>query len=575
MRGFSQDVVAPLSHCIQGWAVACDWETEAENNPIWDLLHHPLMGEHVMDHAVAYLVYHAILMETLPHRRVCLVPASLFGAMKQMEHTTMTQTPTSLTNRTPEQLQQLLLQRDMVWTRQEPPTRIFLPVIDHDHVHCYLWYGDIKQKPGRKAFHCELKYLDSLARPSKQTLDSRFSLAKAMVRALVPQINGEVTYSYEHIEGYRQEPRTLDCGYFVCQAVSALAFHCDKALRTLQPVALVRDNIKRILEACGDKALLRLSHGLVAKEPIMLHTRSQIAPPPWLRPKATTPPPQKQPLRWTTPEYTRSLSETRDTYGSSDGTQSTPLSWESMFGPMPSPDFRQLDPYSASQYLERLRDQSYELPSGYLEGVSGSAPEHFLESLFLRNGDLHRVQWLPGISIVDGGDEEDLERTEDCLSLRRTCEGLRYLQPGQTRSLAVLTGFNAGHAIRMDWTKESLDFEEDWLSASMDVDSLSLTAKDPKFTMPAVLHAYPPRASTLTTDNGLSVQVDDVKTPLSHSKVNKPHHASQFDDTRISSPQFHFLDHRAEQSIPSQHLLPTLRKRPRQGQPLHHNHERR
>lgn len=514
----SRESIEPLSNCIKAWAVGCNWETENENdsNPIWDLINSPLMGEHVMDHTVAYLVYHAKLMETLSHRRVCLVPASLYGAMDQIEHTGTTRTPA-----TPELLHQLLIQRGMVWTEPKPPSRIIMPVVDHPHMHCYLWYGDIKQKPGRKLFNCELKYLDSLARPSKQLLDKRFSLAKAMLKALVPQIDGEVTYSYELIDGYRQDPNTLDCGYFVCQAVSALAFHRDEALRTLQPVALVKTNVKQILEACADRALLRLSNGLVAKEPILLHGSRRIAPPPWTRPKATTPPPRKQPPRWTTPEYTRSLSEARETPQTICKRRPTPLGWQAVFGRLPSPSFEQIDPESAARYLEHLGEHNNKMPLGILEGVSGAAPMNFLEALFLRNGDRRRVRWLPGISIVNGGDEEELERPEDCLSLYRTCEALSYLRRGQERSRAVLTGSNAGHTIRMDWTKDSLELEEDWLSASLDVDSLSLTARDPKFTMPAVLHAYPPRASTLTTDNGLSVDVNNVKTPLSHSKFDR------------------------------------------------------
>lgn len=497
-----------------------------------------------MDHTVAYLVYHAKLLETSPRRRVCLVPSSLFGAMKQIEHASSTCTPAALANKTPEQLQQLLLQRNLVWAEQEPPTRIILPVIDHQHTHCYLWYGDIKQRRDRKLFNCKLKYLDSLKRPSGILLAERFSLVKTMINTLVPQINGNVTYEYEHISGYNQAPGSTDCGYFVCQAVSALSFYRDDALQALQPVASVKANIKRILESCADKALLKLRNGLVAKEPIVLHSPHRTAPPPWRASEAArpaTPPSGKKLLTWTSPEHTRSLSEPRETYRSLRERQSTPLSWETIFGPMPPSDFRQIDPDSTGLYLQRLRDHSYELPLGVLDGVSGSAPDYFLEALLLRRGKTARPRWLPGVSIVDGGDEEKLERREDCLGIHATCETLSHLRAGQERSLAVLTGTNAGHHIRVDWTKDSLDYKEEWLSASLDVDSLSLTATDPEFTMPAVLHAYPARASTLTTKNHLFVKVYNVKTPLSHSRFdNSTMHPGYLTKHNLV-PNFNFL----------------------------------
>lgn len=530
---------------MKGWAVGCDWNAEDETNPLWDLIEHPLMGVPVMDHTVGYLVYHAILMETMSSRSVCLVPPSLFGAMKQIEGTARTGKLAGPANRTAEDLARLQHQRSMVWTRREPPTRIILPVIDHQQVHCYLWYGDVKPRRGRSVYHCELKYLDSLARPSPKLFAERFSLARSIVKTLLPQITGEVTGTYVHIDGYRQSPGSVDCGYFVCQAVSALAFHCDEALKHLQPVPQVKSRIRTVLESCSDRALLQLSKGLIAKRPVVLHSIYRVAPPPWLAGKnarPATPPARREPPTWTTPEYTRSLSEPCESYRSLRRIPPRLSSWVDVFGPMPPPNFQLVDPNSAALYLDQLRDPNFSMPSGMLSGVSGAAPDHFLESLLLRTGDTSNVRWLPGFTVVGGkDDEEELERPEDCLGVRMMCDSLRYLGEGQERNVAILTGTNAGKPLRLNWAKDSLDLEEEWLSASMDVDSLSLTAKDPEFTMPAVLHAYPPRASTLTSDNGLKVDVDGVATPLSHSTSNRLSEALLLLMSRHLVPNFTFL----------------------------------
>ena len=507
---------------MEGWAMGRSWEAEDETNPLWDLTHHPLMSVPVMDHTVGYLVYHAILTETGSSRATCLVPPSLFGAMKQIEGMAKTSGSVGLLSRTPEDLMRLRLQRDMVWVRQDPPTRVIIPVIDHQQMHCYLWYGDIKPRQGRSAYHCELKYLDSLIRPSERALAERFVLAKAIVRALLPQINGEISSGgFQFIEGFRQAPGSTDCGYYVCQAVSALAFHCDEALKRLQPVPQVKTNIRNILESCHDNALQRLSKGMIAKNLILLHRPLGITPPPWQSDRAVPPatlPIGKEIPRWSTPEYIRSLSEPQESYRTLRHGVSNPLSWAEVFGPMPSPNFDLVDPNSAGRYLNRLRDSTFRMPPGLLHGVSSAAPDHFLESLLLRTGDVSNVRWLPGVTVVGGEDEEELERPQDCLGVRIMCEALRHLKEGQERSLAVLTGTNAGQPLRLNWAKDSLDLDEEWLSASLDVDSLSLTVADPDFTSPAVVHPYPPRAGTLTNDNGLSVSVDGVKTPLSHSK---------------------------------------------------------
>jgi hypothetical protein len=93
---------------------------------------------------------------------------------------------------------------------------------------------------------------------------------------------------------------------------------------------------------------------------------------------------------------------------------------------------------------------------------------------------------------------------------------IRSIQNLAERDRAVLTGVHRGTPIVLDWRKDALVVEEDWLEIGMDIDSLSLTVDDPHLMASVSIQTYPTRATTMTTDNRLRVDVNGVETPLSH-----------------------------------------------------------
>ncbi|KAG9096971.1 hypothetical protein FRC06_008148 [Ceratobasidium sp. 370] len=508
----NQELLQPLSNRIMCWVAGYDWEAEGVSNPIWELTNQPLMTEQVMDHTVTYLAYQALLT-TPSSRSLCVIPPTIFNWPKQMGASQGLSA--WLAKEGPDGPRTLQNLRDQVWIGPEPPARVILPVIDHPQMHCYLWYGNIERRRDRSNYHCRLFYLDSLSQPAGTTIDKRLAEAKLVLQFMLPQINGEVTGSYQRIPGYRQSPGSLDCGFFVCQAVSALAFGHDHALQRLRPVALVRSDIKVILDECADKALLKLSRGLAHAHPILLHRNDRAATPPWRR---SSPPPdtqveRKPRLRWTTPDCPRSLSEPAADVLASDVHA---YGWEAIFGPSIAAKFHAISPESAKNYLDGVRTDGFSMPPGLLAGTKARLPGRVVEATLLTRSTKAPVNFLPGITIVGGEDEEGLECPDDGMSTRLMCHALSHLKNGRERSLAVLTGTHNGQTLHLNWAKDTVDLEEEYLTANLDIDSLSLTTTDPQFTMPATLHAYPPRASTLTTDNGLSIMWEGEKRPLSH-----------------------------------------------------------
>ncbi|KAG8721062.1 hypothetical protein FRC08_016035 [Ceratobasidium sp. 394] len=508
------EVLQPLVNRITCWVTGYDWEAEGISNPIWELANQPLMTEQVMDHTVTYLAYQALLT-TPSSRPFCVIPPTIFNWPRQMG--AYQGLSTWLAGEGPDGPRKLQNLRDQVWIGPEPPARVILPVIDHPQMHCYLWYGSIERRRDRSNYHCRLTYLDSLSQPAEATLSKRLAEAKLVLQFLLPQIDGEVTGTYQRIPGYRQSPGSLDCGFFVCQAVSALAFGHDHALQRLTPVEIVRGGIRKILDECADKALLKLSRGLAHTDPILLHRKNRETTPPWRRSSPTAPPnieAEKKPKpRWSTPDYQRSLSEPASDVPASDVQA---YGWEAIFGPPITAKFGAVSSESTRNYLDGVRTNTVSMPAGLLAGTKARLPGRVMEATLLTRGTKPLASFLPGITVVGGENEQGLECPEDGISARLMCHALSSLQEGRERSVAMLTGTHHGRTFHLNWAKDTIDLEEEYLTANLDIDSLSLTAADPQFTMPATLHAYPPRASTLTTDNGLSIVWEGEKRPLSH-----------------------------------------------------------
>jgi hypothetical protein len=72
----------------------------------------------------------------------------------------------------------------------------------------------------------------------------------------------------------------------------------------------------------------------------------------------------------------------------------------------------------------------------------------------------------------------------------------------------LLTGSREGRPVKLDWLKDSACLQKEWVMASMDVDSLSLTTREaPEFLEAGNLYPYPSRAQTLTNRNELRVEL--------------------------------------------------------------------
>ncbi|KAG9083113.1 hypothetical protein FRC06_004693 [Ceratobasidium sp. 370] len=498
------------------------------------------MAEHVMDYLCAYLVHSSSQVHSSRSESLCLVPSSLSGALLQIENVIQGVQAWKLATG-PSAMVRLMEQRNMVWTRSEPPGSVIMPFINQLQVHCFLWFGSVMKQQGTGLYDLHLHLLDSLSQPTSQEVKSRLSTCTAIINFLLPQVNGKITGSYMGIPGYQQAPGSTDCGWFVCQAVSALSYGQKSMLHCLLPVKEVKVAAQQILEECQSGALEALVEGVVPASPIILHHDQCPRSAPWLS-KALdateTPAPPRKQSPWVTPTIERSLSEPPgDTHRNFLGHGS----WEDVFGQRASLAFEQVSVEAFSGYLEAINGGRYTAPPGLLAGVGAQLPESLMQALLLE-GETSSLTWAPEAEPKDDSDEEGLIDAGGGAGLRQFLRGLATLAGGQERSKAILTGEHRNHPLHLNWAKETVDLDEEWLTAGLDIDSLSLTAKNPQFTSPAVFYAYPPRSSTLTTDNGLSVNLEGNAKKLSHSTYHlHVQNAVQFINTSTTLvPNFTF-----------------------------------
>ncbi|QRV97793.1 capsular polysaccharide export protein [Ceratobasidium sp. AG-Ba] len=498
--------LAALANYLTYLDHTCNWSNESENNPLHDAASSPLMAEHVMDLVTSYLTHGTLNKCGL--KRVCLVPAGLSGAVMAMENISEGLQTWKLTTG-PSSMRQLIDQRGMVWSNREPPSMIVMPYIDRALVHSYLAFGKVVRRPGCDLYDLHLNLLDSLNRPSSKEVTSRLEMFMTIVRHLLPQIDGRITGSYFASTQYRQLPGSVDCGWFVCQAVSSITHGRDMASFRPLPIDLVKTRVQDILMQCRDGALHQLSLGHVLKSPIILH--QQFAPPPW---KQLPLPVQHKPPapQWVKPDIERSLSVPPGDSLRNDGTHG---SWEDVFGPRPEIAFERVSGEAFQGFLDAIAEGTYTPPPGLLANTGAQLADS-LEQAVLLEGETANLTWAP--DALSGYDSSGNE-SRDSVSgpgVKRFLQGVRSIPDGRERSQTLLTGERRNQNLSLNWTRDSIEIEEEWLKAGLDIDSLSLTAENPQFTMPLQFYLYPPRASTLTTDNGLSVLVDGKPKKLSH-----------------------------------------------------------
>jgi hypothetical protein len=167
-------------------------------------------------------------------------------------------------------------------------------------------------------------------------------------------------------------------------------------------------------------------------------------------------------------------------------------------------------------FFRELKEEMCTWGVGRLQAVREREVGQVLIGAFMQDGPTPRR--LPaGISVVEGGTHGRPADQGNAMGVREFITAVRNIEDLAERDRAILTGVHRGEVLNLDWRKDSLDIEEDWLEIAMDIDSLSLTVEDPQFTASVALQLYPARATTLTCDNRLRVDVDGVETPFSHS----------------------------------------------------------
>ncbi|QRW13081.1 capsular polysaccharide export protein [Ceratobasidium sp. AG-Ba] len=376
--------------------------------------------------------------------------------------------------------------RSKVWLDPAPPSLVLLPFINHAQVHCYIAYGKVVRRPGSTMYDLHLRLLDSLGRPSQKAVEDRINKLAIVLRFVLPLINGQITGSYVDIPGYRQRPGSTDCGWFVCQAVSAIVHGQLDQLQRPLPIKLVKQQVHDILGQCKDQVLNRICDGIVAPSPLILHNR--YSPPPWLSEKSVEPKYSKsEKPQWIPPQIERSLSVPPVDTGALDATGG---SWEEVFGPRADLEFEHVSGEAFSGYLEAVGQGGHTPPAGLLVNVGGQIPDSVPHALLLAGGR-DDLAWAPEAPSSSDSRDDIPDETGSGPGVKRFLQGLRAIPDGLEKNKTILTG-------------------------ERHIDSLSLTAENPQFTLPLQFYLYPPQASTLTTDNGLSVLVEDKPKKLSH-----------------------------------------------------------
>lgn len=154
-----------------------------------------------------------------------------------------------------------------------------------------------------------------------------------------------------------------------------------------------------------------------------------------------------------------------------------------------------------SFFLE-LRRTNQAAGGGMLEGVMGRSFDNLERAVFLSP----RPHRLPRAPVHRYPSEQN---KDNALSIEELV-GMFALQGGPRVAAnyrRILTGLGTDDKpIHLDWLKDSRTMEPNWLVAATDVDSLSLTVKEPELCQMIAIYPYPNRTMTMNIDNELKAQ---------------------------------------------------------------------
>ncbi|KAB5588112.1 Cell wall alpha-1,3-glucan synthase ags1 [Ceratobasidium theobromae] len=554
----NQQQLPILEKMLDIFRATTNWEEDVENNPLYDLSTNAMVHISVIDYIACYLqhiIYHG------PHMAegVLIIPPSIY-------HTVTCNLDTSQAVDFP-----------TVWAPEVLPTRLLLPIVEqHDRTkHWFLIYGIITEDHG--SISMVLNYIDSLPRPNDTVIRRRFQLACKVIRVLFPQFQDKrIKRTYQPLPTFRQASGSLDCGIFCCQVLLAIGFEQTCALLDPLPVQDVKDHMLDILKEVQASILDDIAQGGISGVGIPLHRLLQsgvqgsmvflkdIIPVPTTfgqpssaySSKAPTPAPSTPQVQISSPlchallashalanhllpdqvEPSRlvldnslsspnplqppvcpihSASSVTNEQASTSGKISTLMSGHTFTYGRPAPhEFREGQQWST--FFGDLREPQCNWPVGMLQGIRSRKVNDVLAGVFLAQSSPQSTL-PPGITIVPG---PTTRRDTSGMAIAEFTQHLLEIEDLFERQKALLSGGNPDRPLKLNWLKDTIDLEEDWLLPSVDIDSLSLTISNPKFMEPVVIHAYPPRAATISTDNGLKVLHNGQERPLSHSVQN-------------------------------------------------------
>ncbi|KDN39866.1 hypothetical protein RSAG8_08517, partial [Rhizoctonia solani AG-8 WAC10335] len=144
------------------------------------------------------------------------------------------------------------------WMSSHPPDRMLIPIVDPDALHHYLYHVVFDKTPGA-GLPANIYYLDSLGRASTREVEqSRDLKALAIIKKMLPFCEDLQDWSWDTVDWhqgcptqFRQQPGSLDCGLFVCQGLSAVAFNQYSALESPLPASAMRDRLVWLMEQFG------------------------------------------------------------------------------------------------------------------------------------------------------------------------------------------------------------------------------------------------------------------------------------------------------------------------------------
>ncbi|CAE6517324.1 unnamed protein product [Rhizoctonia solani] len=126
------------------------------------------------------------------------------------------------------------------------PKTILVPVVDRVAVHSYLWY--IRSQIEGQTALLDFKLIDSLGGKEPTTLEMRGSSLLPILQQLFPAHRLLPEYTEWYIPSFQQQPGSNECGFHLCQALSACLF--DQMEQLEHPISIheVQTTLARIFQ---------------------------------------------------------------------------------------------------------------------------------------------------------------------------------------------------------------------------------------------------------------------------------------------------------------------------------------